>query len=261
MKSIVTRRIIISYDVVVNGFSQRHIAPGSTQRADLRSRAASWSPARAIDGEGAEGDTCSGVEGRTRPRATDEQSVGGGQGSVPENVAHVRDARQIEAERLIERKRALPRVSQAGLTVRGELPAAGGWKRRARPRCTHKVHNEEGARLQITRGCWAREALTQNMPYMSVTRVVSKFRGWLKLSACCRGSKAGHVRRVWRAVRAAREAGQAAGDRGVLAACVHGGGRDGRPHRNRSVRGQRSSPRTCRAWFGRRKCPSGRCPR
>ena len=151
-------------------------------RADLRSRAASRSPARAIDGGGVGRirDTCSGVEGRTRPRATDEQLVGGGQGSVPENVAHVRDAGQIEAERLIEHTGGLPTVSQAWQTVRGELRAAGG-----------------GRRLQIAgRGGQGAGRLTQNMPYMFVTRDVSKVRGWLKPSACCRESHTSRVQTV-----------------------------------------------------------------
>jgi len=44
-----------------------------------------------------------------------------------EHVAHVCDAGRVEAERLVERRRALPRVKRTAYAVRGELcgPAGG----------------------------------------------------------------------------------------------------------------------------------------
>ena len=65
------------------------------------------------------------------------------------------------------------------------------------------------------------------MPYMFVTRVVSKLRGWLKRSACCRESKAGH-----------RGAGEAAGDRGARSVCVCTGEDATADHRGTAVRGK-----------------------
>eukprot|EP00964_Phaeocystis_antarctica_P074483 scaffold45801_cov57-Phaeocystis_antarctica.AAC.3 len=140
-------------------------------------RAASRTPARAVASRG---------KGRgARPRATDQQLVGVGQGvcALPsrkegmwcgarcgpggpeaagdrgarsvqgkarlqirrraregaheEHVGHARDAGGVEAQRLVERKRALPRVERRAYGAgRGAAREAGGG---GRPRCTQRA--------------------------------------------------------------------------------------------------------------------------
>ena len=63
------------------------------------------------------------------------------------------------------------------------------------------------------------------MPNMFVTREVSKLRGWLKPSACCRGSQAEHIRCVTSCVRAGRRGGD--------------GGGGGRPRGTQLVQGEK----------------------
>ena len=101
----------------------------SSSRAELLSRAASRSPARAI-ASGGEG-------GGARPRAADAQLVGGGEGVCFEHVAHVRDAGGVPAERLVEGRHALPRVASR---AHGAERAAG-WEaeRGERLRCARSM--------------------------------------------------------------------------------------------------------------------------
>jgi hypothetical protein len=126
----------------------------SSSRAELLSRAASRSPARAV---------ASGGEGRgARPRAADEQLVGGGEHAAHgEHADHGRDARGVEAQRLVEGRRGLPsrggRACDAG--GRGASREAGGpgvWWRH-----TSGMHGEK-ARLKAW-GPRARAERTENM--------------------------------------------------------------------------------------------------
>ena len=62
-------------------------------------------------------------------------------GAHVDHAFHVRDAGRVEAERLVERVRLLPRV--AASTVRGELRA--GWREAAADRGVHAACSGEGA--------------------------------------------------------------------------------------------------------------------
>eukprot|EP00964_Phaeocystis_antarctica_P060962 scaffold36380_cov50-Phaeocystis_antarctica.AAC.2 len=97
-------------------------------------------------------------------------------GAHVEHVAHVGDAGGVEAQRLVEHPRILPRVVRRR-TMRDEVQA-GGAGGGGRPRCTRRAGR------------------------MSVTLEVSTLSGWLNADASCRESKEGHT--VWREVRASR---------------------------------------------------------
>eukprot|EP00964_Phaeocystis_antarctica_P091314 scaffold58545_cov57-Phaeocystis_antarctica.AAC.2 len=72
--------------------------------------------------------------GRRRAIAGHAVSEGG---AHVEHALHVLDAGRVEAQRLVERRRFLPRVERrAYCTVRGELRNAGGG---GRPRCKQRV--------------------------------------------------------------------------------------------------------------------------
>ena len=126
-------------------------------------------------------------------------------GAHPEHGAHVRDLGRVEAQRLVERRRVLPRVERRAYGAgRGCGPADGG----------DGVLRAVEARLQIGgRACVER---TWNMDCMVVTLEASKLSGWLNTDAYCRESKGGHavrgkVRAGWR---------EAAGDRVARSACT-----------------------------------------
>ena len=128
---------------------------------------------------------------------------------------HVRDAGGVPAQGLVELDRVLPRVASRAHSVR----RATGREVRvaANERGVHAARVPgRGMRLQIGGGRKARgEQRTRNISNMFVTREVSQLRGWLKASACCRGSQAGHT--VRGGLRAGRR--EAASDRGAHAAC------------------------------------------
>ena len=100
-------------------------------------------------------------------------------GAHVEHAAHVRDAGRVEAQRLVEGRRA----------------------------AEHEVHVRDAGRVEAQRlveglralpsrkggvQCWERCAgrkageRTINMPFMFVTRDVLKFTGWLKAAVRCR---------------------------------------------------------------------------
>ena len=85
---------------------------------------------------GAAGDRgASSVQGRARLQIRGRARGG----AHPEHVAHVRDAGGVEAQRLVERLRALPRVERRAYTVWREVcGSAGGWGG-GRPRWTRSV--------------------------------------------------------------------------------------------------------------------------
>eukprot|EP00964_Phaeocystis_antarctica_P032219 scaffold18260_cov57-Phaeocystis_antarctica.AAC.3 len=120
-------------------------------------------------------------EGRgARPRATDEQLVGGGQGVC-----------------------ALPSRKE-GMRCAGRGAAREGGRRRATA-----VHAACRGGLDCRLGAGHGEERTENMATMYVTLEVSKLSGWLNADADCRESNRGHA--VRGEVRAGRR--QAAGDR------------------------------------------------
>eukprot|EP00964_Phaeocystis_antarctica_P086599 scaffold54860_cov49-Phaeocystis_antarctica.AAC.2 len=118
-------------------------------------------------------------------------------GAHPEYGVHGRDAGRVEAQRLVEPRRVLPRVERKAYGAgRGAAREMGGG---GRPRCTQRAGRGGcGCRLVAGHGV----ERTKNMPIMSVTLDVSKLSGWLNADACCRESKGGHT--VRGGVRASR---------------------------------------------------------
>eukprot|EP00964_Phaeocystis_antarctica_P049389 scaffold28648_cov60-Phaeocystis_antarctica.AAC.1 len=98
-------------------------------------------------------------------------------GAHVEHAAHGCDAGGVEAQRLVERRRELPRVERRACDAgRGADREAGG-----------------GGRPRL--GAGHGEERTRNMPYMVVTLEVSKLNGWLNALAYCKGSKEGRAMR------------------------------------------------------------------
>ena len=99
----------------------------------------------------------------------------------PEHPAHVRETGGVEAQRLVERRRALP-SQKAGMRCEkrcgpGGVRALGGGD-------AIGMHGEGP-----TQGCGghrARAERTLNMRCMVVTLAVSKLSGWLNADAPCR---------------------------------------------------------------------------
>eukprot|EP00964_Phaeocystis_antarctica_P164694 scaffold143289_cov87-Phaeocystis_antarctica.AAC.1 len=130
------------------------------------------------------------------------------EGAHVEHLVRVRDSGGVEAQRLVERRRALPRVKRrayGGCEVQrtGRPEAAGD--RGARAACR--------GGLDCRLGAGHGEERTKNMPYMFVTMEVSKLSGWLNAYAACRESKGEHIRGVRGAQRTGRP--EVAGDRGA----------------------------------------------
>ena len=135
----------------------------------------------------------------------------GMRGAHREHAAHGCDARRIEAERLVERRRALPRVASRGVRGAGRAARApGGGRRRATAVHTQRA---EGTARDCRLGGRARgEVRTENIIFMFVTLDVSNVSGWLKPDAAWRGLKEG-AHGSGRAARVGKR--EAAGDRGA----------------------------------------------
>eukprot|EP00964_Phaeocystis_antarctica_P113913 scaffold77878_cov55-Phaeocystis_antarctica.AAC.2 len=144
-------------------------------------------------------DVVRGAEYRERPEVAGDRGASGVQGRArlqigsrarggahPEHAVHGCDAGGVEAQRLVERRRVLPRVGRRAYDVgRGaEYREAGGGGRPRR-------HGEER---------------TSNMLPMVVTLEVSKLSGWLNADALCRVERRG--------VRCGARCGPGAGGRG-----------------------------------------------
>ena len=115
-----------------------------------------------------------------------EQGTGG---AHPEHEAHINDAGGVEAQRLVERRRLLPRAERRAHTVRGEV-RPGRW--RATVGCAACRGGLDGKLWESS----ARGAeRTSNMLHMAVTLDVSKLSGWLNTDAPCRDAKRGHAMR------------------------------------------------------------------
>eukprot|EP00964_Phaeocystis_antarctica_P128455 scaffold92250_cov61-Phaeocystis_antarctica.AAC.8 len=100
-------------------------------------------------------------------------------GAHREHLVHVLDARGVEAQRLVERRRLLPSRKESTHTVRGEL----------RPGRRREAAGNGGARsvhrggLDCGLGAGHGEGRTRNMRSMFVTLEVSKLSGWLNATA------------------------------------------------------------------------------
>ena len=73
--------------------------------------------------EGVAGGGANGVHGG---RSDSRLGGQGTRGAHVEHVVHVRDAGRVEAQRLIERRRALPSRIKGGRAMRGEVCGPGG---------------------------------------------------------------------------------------------------------------------------------------
>ena len=124
-------------------------------------------------------------------------------GAHIEHEGHARDAGGVEAQRLVERKRGLPRVEKTGMRcgarVCGSADGGDGVQRAVEARL------QTGGSTGVER-TWNMEPISM----LCVTPEVSKLSGWLNADAYCRESKGGHT--VLGKVRAGRR--EAAGDRG-----------------------------------------------
>ena len=113
-------------------------------------------------------------------------------GAHLEHVAHVCDAGRVEAERLVERRRALPSRKEGVRCGARCGPGAGG----RGPAAAHHEHHARGEGPAVkageARACAER---TQNMKCMSVTLDVLKLSGWLNAVTYCRESKGMHTMR------------------------------------------------------------------
>ena len=104
-------------------------------------------------GQGAGGCTHS-VQGRARL-----QMWGRAQGGAhEEHAVHAHDAGGVEAQRLVERRRALPRVKKEGMRCRKRCRVTGGGRRRATA-----VHARRGGGLDCRYGAGHGEERTSNM--------------------------------------------------------------------------------------------------
>ena len=99
-------------------------------------------------------------------------------GAHVEHVAYLSDFGGVEAQRLVEHRRALPRVERRGIrcVARGAAREAGG--RRATP-----ANAACRGGLDCRLGAGLGEERTLNILYMFVTLEVSKLSGWLNADA------------------------------------------------------------------------------
>eukprot|EP00964_Phaeocystis_antarctica_P100005 scaffold65736_cov48-Phaeocystis_antarctica.AAC.2 len=129
-------------------------------------------------------------------------------GAHPEHVAHIRDGGRVEAQRLVEHRRALPRVERRACGAgRGSDREVGGRRATA-------VHAARRGGLDCSFGAGHGEERTANMAAMFVTLEVSKLSGWSNADTACGESKGGHT--VRDDVRAGRR--RAVDDRGARSA-------------------------------------------
>jgi len=105
----------------------------------------------------------------------------GTRGAHIKHAAHVRDVGRVEAQRLVECRRALP-SRKVKHTKRGDRRAGtreGVGAAAAQAGCRHRTQL-----WGLLAG--ARAERTSNMRIMAVTLDVSKLSGWLNADACCR---------------------------------------------------------------------------
>ena len=142
-------------------------------------------------------------------RGWPDPRLGGMRGAHVEHVAYVRDAGGVEAQRLVEGRRALPSRREGMQCGEGEVRAG----RREGLRCVVAARQEActGKRpdSRLNWGPRARAERTRNMPPMDLTLEVSKLSSWLKADEDCRVEGRAHAMRGRRG--ASREAGGPAG--------------------------------------------------
>eukprot|EP00964_Phaeocystis_antarctica_P033698 scaffold19101_cov53-Phaeocystis_antarctica.AAC.6 len=165
-------------------------------------------------------------------------------GAHAEHLVHVRDAGGVEAQRLVERQRGLPRVERRACG--GTTCGLGGGRRRAtvaHAACRRGL----GCRLGAEHG----EERTLNMPRIFVTLEVSKLSGWLNADAPCRESKGGHYAcGMWEAGGGGRRRRTQRAGEGLAAGWGQGTGRSARVEAQRLVERRRALPRVERGAYG-----------
>ena len=129
----------------------------------------------------------------------------GTRGAHREHAKHGVDAGGVEAQRLVEGRRALPSRREGMQCGEGEVRAG----RREGLRCVVAARQEActGKRpdSRLNWGPRARAERTRNMPPMDLTLEVSKLSSWLKADEDCRVEGRAHAMRGRRG--ASREAG------------------------------------------------------
>ena len=93
----------------------------------------------------------------------------GTRGAHREHLLHGRDLGRVEAERLVERRRALPRVEATAHAMRGKVQTG-----RREAAGDSGVHAACRRALGCSLGAGHGEERTRNMPFMFVTLEVSK---------------------------------------------------------------------------------------
>eukprot|EP00964_Phaeocystis_antarctica_P025189 scaffold14136_cov49-Phaeocystis_antarctica.AAC.1 len=134
----------------------------------------------------------SGRRSRCKQRAGEGSAADWGRGTEGgahvEYAVHVRDAGDVEAQRLVERRRGLPRLERRAYDAGRGCGPGGERQQAAAVRCKQRAGGA-GCRLGAGYG----EERTENMNSMLVTLEVSKLSGWLNAVADCRESKGGHA--------------------------------------------------------------------
>ena len=123
-----------------------------------------------------------GVEGRQRNRRARGGPDGGQgtRGAHVEHLDHCRDLGRVEAERLVERRRALPSRRAGGRCGKRCGPGGvGAWG-------DGDARHARGGPDSRLWGRRARAERTVNICFMVVTLDVSKLSGWLNADARCR---------------------------------------------------------------------------
>ena len=122
--------------------------------------------------------------GRRRKQQQGPDCGGGGQGTRGAHLKHARhvcDAGRVEAQRLVERRRALPSKKRKHSQRGGVRAGRVSGRRRGRKQCRKAPTVGAEAR--------ARKERTENTPFILMTLDVSKLSGWLNADAPCRVEK------------------------------------------------------------------------
>ena len=115
--------------------------------------------------------------------------AGHARGAHRKHVTHVCDAGRVEAQRLVERRRALPSRKGEVWEERAAWRAEEAGAHRGGGRGASSV--QAGYQLRRVVGRGARAQRTLSMLLKLVTLDVSKLSGWLNADAVCRGDREG----------------------------------------------------------------------
>ena len=174
-----------------------------------------------VEGLGGVGGGAAAAQAACRERARCRGSLAreGTRGAHVKHVRHARDAGRVEAHRLVERRRELPRGKRGGRGEKGATCGAGGGAegRGGGGGGASRVQGVSQLRRVAGQGV-ARAERTLNMEFMLVTLDVSKLSGWLNADARCRGARGGRRERGAACGAGGRQEG-VGGRRAAQAAC------------------------------------------